>query len=68
MIREYSKISPLRIWPSNCPLRIPYADMPLELIDPQEVTLAKDVTNINSTTPKEENSMSPAETPVRGKD
>lgn len=61
VIRDYSRIAPLRVWPCNCPTRVPYSDMPLELIDPQEVTLPKDPT---TSSPKEE--ASPAETPVRG--
>uniref|UniRef100_A0A1B6LDX7 DDHD domain-containing protein n=1 Tax=Graphocephala atropunctata TaxID=36148 RepID=A0A1B6LDX7_9HEMI len=65
VIREYAKIAPLRIWPCNCPTRVPYCDMPLELIDPQEMGVTKETTPTTSTTPKEESAVSPTETPVR---
>jgi len=73
VVRDYSRIAPLRIWPCNYPHRIPYSDMPLELIDPHEISLVKEATKecketgsgqgTANSTPKEESS--PAETPVR---
>ncbi|KAG8320104.1 uncharacterized protein LOC124366463 [Homalodisca vitripennis] len=66
VIRDYARIAPLRIWPCNCPTRVPYCNMPLELIDPQEIGVTKETTpTATSTTPKEESAVSPAETPVR---
>ncbi|XP_054287967.1 phospholipase DDHD1-like [Macrosteles quadrilineatus] len=69
VVKDYSRIAPLRIWPCNSPHRIPYSDMPLELIDPHEIGMTKEregngsMPATTNTTPKEDSS--PAETPIR---
>lgn len=68
VVKDYSRIAPLPIWPYNAPHRIPYSEMPLELIEPQDVNKDKEPSSASTTansTPKDESSGSPTETPVR---
>uniref|UniRef100_A0A1B6CIH6 DDHD domain-containing protein n=1 Tax=Clastoptera arizonana TaxID=38151 RepID=A0A1B6CIH6_9HEMI len=67
VIKGYSRIAPLKIWPCNHPFRIPYCDMPLELIDSQDKESFMSNNSTTSPTPKEETPSSPSETPVREK-
>lgn len=69
IVKDYSRIAPLSIWPYNAPHRLPYSEMPLELIEPQDINKEKEQSPANTTansTPKDEISGSPTETPVRG--
>lgn len=69
IVKDYSRIAPLPIWPYNVPHRLPYSEMPLELIEPQDINKDKDQSPANTatnSTPKDDASGSPTETPVRG--
>lgn len=67
VVRDYSRIAPLPIWPYNAPQRLPYGEMPLELIEPQDISKDKEspANMTANSTPKDETSGSPTETPVR---